>query len=484
MKSRMVVDMTTPIGTLDKRCYGQFIEHLGECIYGGVWVGRDSKIPNINGYRLDVLKAIKDLNPPLVRWPGGNFASGYHWEDGIGPVDHRPRRFDMAWRAEEPNLFGTDEFIEWCKLIGAEPFIVVNAGNGTPEEAARWVEYCNLNWSTYYASLRRKYGHEEPFNVRLWGIGNELYGEWQVGFCKDGAECARRTSEFANEMRKVDPNIELVAVGHETDPEWNIEVVKGAGKYFNYLSVHYYVYPKDKPYKELVAIPIYIGQMLRNVYGLVEDTRRKYGIKHEIKIAFDEWNVWYPEAREPMLTQITSVKDAVLTAGILNMLQRLCNIVPISNFAQTVNVLPLIIAASDGSMVLTPQYFVFKMYGNNKGDIVLRTLVDTDYYMSTDAGGYVPYLDASATVSKDGETVYLYVLNRSEDDEVELQVDFKGFTPKSGIQQFFAGESVEDRNALEEPERIKIEQTQVKAIDGKVNIILKPHSVNVMKFHC
>ncbi|MEM4169341.1 MAG: alpha-L-arabinofuranosidase C-terminal domain-containing protein [Thermoproteota archaeon] len=478
----VIVDATTSVGTLSKRCYGQFIEHLGECIYGGIWVGRDSKIPNVKGYRLDVLNAVKDLNPPLVRWPGGNFASGYHWEDGVGPVDQRPRRFDMAWRAEEPNLFGTDEFIEWCRLIGAEPFIVVNAGNGTPEEAARWVEYCNLNGDTHHASLRRKYGHEEPFNIRLWGIGNELHGEWQIGFCKDGCECARRTLEFANEMRKVDPSIELMAVGCE-DPEWNIEMVKGAGKCFDYLSIHYYA-PGSKPYKELAATPIYLEQMLTNAYSLVEATRRKYGIKREIKIAFDEWNVWYPEAREPLVTQVTRVRDAVFTGGVLNMLQRLCNIVPISNFAQTVNVLPLIIAASDGRMVLTPQYFVFKMYSDNKDASVLKTLVDSEHYMSTDAGGYVPYVDASATVSKDRETLYLYVLNRSEDDGVELQVNFKGFTPKSGVQQFIAGESVEDGNTFDEPDRVRIEQARVEAVNGRINIVLKPHSVNVVRLQC
>ncbi|MEM2929445.1 MAG: alpha-L-arabinofuranosidase C-terminal domain-containing protein [Thermoproteota archaeon] len=481
MKSRVIVDATTPVGALSERCYGQFVEHLGECIYGGILVSRSSKIPNEKGYRLDVLHAIRDLNPLLVRWPGGNFASGYHWEDGVGPVSHRPRRFDMAWRAEEPNFFGTDEFIEWCRLIGAEPLIVVNAGNGTPEEAARWVEYCNLNGGTCHASLRRKYGHEEPYNVKLWGIGNELYGEWQIGSCKDGDECARRTLEFANEMRKVDPSIELVAVGCE-DPEWNIEMVKGAGKCFDYLSVHYYA-PGNKPYKELVAVPVYIEQMLGNVYGLVEATRRKYGIKHEIKIAFDEWNVWYPEAREPLFTQVTRVRDAVFTGGILNTLQRLCNIVPISNFAQTVNVLPLIIAASDGRMILTPQYFVFKMYSDNKGVHVLRTLADSELYVHSEAGGYVPYVDASATVSKDGGTIYLYVLNRSENEDVELQVDFKGFTPKSGVQQFISGESAEDRNTLEEPDRVRIEQARIEASDGKVNIVLKPHSINVMRIH-
>ncbi|MEM3658122.1 MAG: alpha-L-arabinofuranosidase C-terminal domain-containing protein [Candidatus Hadarchaeum sp.] len=479
MKCRVKVDTRVVIGTLDRRCYGQFIEHLGECIYGGIWVGENSKIPNERGFRLDVLRAVKELNPPLIRWPGGNFASGYHWIDGVGPRDKRPKSYDMAWGAEEPNYFGTDEFIEFCRLVGAEPFIVVNAGNGTPEEAAHWVEYCNSSRETYYASLRRRYGHEKPYGVKLWGVGNELWGEWQVGFCKDGAECARRTVEFANEMRKVDPNIELVAVGCE-DPEWNIEMVKEAGKYFDYLSIHFYDFD-NKPYRELVAIPIDVERRLKDVYNLVQSVRRKYGVEREIKIAFDEWNVWYPEAKAPLLTQVTSVKDAIFTAGILNMLQRLCNIVPISNFAQTVNVLPLIIASSDGRIVLTPQYLVFKMYCNNKGANVLRTFTDSDLYMSSSIGEYVPHVDISAMLSEDSKTLYIYALNRDEEDSVELQIVLKGFNPKSGMQQFISGESVDDKNTFEDPDRVKIEEARIQVTEGEVRVDLKPHSVNVIR---
>jgi len=480
LRCRALIDATAPIGALDKRCYGQFIEHLGECIYGGVWVGRGSKISNEKGFRLDVLQAVRELNPPLIRWPGGNFASGYHWKDGIGPIDQRPKRYDMAWGAEEPNHFGTDEFIEWCRLIGAEPFIVVNAGNGTPEEAAQWVEYCNSARDTYYSSLRRKYGHEKPYGVKLWGIGNELWGDWQIGFCEDGAECARRTVEFANEMRKVDPSIELVAVGCE-DPEWNVEMVKRAGKYFDYLSIHFYCF-NNKPYRELVAVPMDVEQRLRDVYNLIRAVTRKYEIKREIKIAFDEWNVWYPEAKGPFFTQITSVKDAIFTAGVLNALQRLCNLVPISTFAQTVNVLPLIIAAKDGRMILTPQYLVFRMYCNNRGIYVLNTSTDSELYMSNEVGGYVPFVDVSATISEDRKTLYLYALNRNENDSVELQVVFKGFKARSGIQQFVAGESIDEKNTFEDPNRVKIEEISVKNIEAEANIELKPHSVNVIKF--
>ena len=479
MESKGFLDLSASLGRLDKRCYGQFIEHLGKCIYPGIWVGENSDIPNIKGFRLDVLEAIGELQPKVIRWPGGNFSSGYHWLDGVGPREKRLKRFDMAWGAEEPNYFGTDEFLEWCRLIGAEPFIVVNAGNGTPEEAANWVEYCNLKNDTYYASLRRKYGRREPYGVKLWGIGNELYGRWQIGFCVDGAECARRTIEFANEMRKVDLNIKLVAVGCE-DPEWNLEMVKNAGEYFDYLSVHIYI-GGDKPYLELAAAPLDIERRLRNVYGLIESARQKYKIKREIKLSFDEWNVWYPEAKAPLHEQVTSVRDAVFTGGVLNTLHRLCRAVPIGGFAQTVNVLPLIIASDDGRLALTPQYLVFKLYGANTGDFVLKTAVDTDYYTSGELNEPVPFIDLSATVTEDKRTVYLHIVNRHETEASEMEVSFKKFTPKKASHLYIAGETIEDRNTLDEPDNVKIKKDNVKISEDKLLIDLPAHSVNIIK---
>jgi len=479
LKSKGFIDVSATLGRLDKRCYGQFIEHLGKCIYGGVWVGEDSHIPNFKGFRLDVLRAVRELKPCIIRWPGGNFSSGYHWLDGVGPRDRRPKRFDMAWGAEEPNTFGTDEFLEWCRLVNAEPFIVVNAGNGTPEEAARWVEYCNSKADTYYASLRHRYGRQDPYEVKIWGIGNELYGKWQIGFCLDGAECARRTIEFANEMKKVDPNIKLVAVGCE-DPEWNLEMIKNAGEYFDYLSVHIYI-KGDRPYRELAAVSQDIERRLRNVYGLIQSARRRYGIEKEIKIAFDEWNVWHPEAKAPLHEQVTTVGDAVLTGAILNTLHRLCMAVPIGGFAQTINVLPLIIALEDGGIVYTPQYLVFKLYSTNTGDIVLKTATDTDHYMSSELKEPVPFIDLSATLTEDGKTVYLHIVNRHEKEDSEMEISFRGFKPKKGSQLYVAGENIQDRNTPEDPGKVGIEEAQIEATEESILLDLPAHSVNIIR---
>lgn len=178
--ARIKLDPDRRIGELDRRVFGGFVEHLGRCIYGGVF-DEGSSLSDERGYRRDVLAAAKDLRIPILRWPGGNFVSGYHWTDGIGARDERPRKMDLAWSTEESNRFGTDEFIEYCRMLGAEPYICVNMGTGTMDEAQAWVEYCNGTGDTYWANLRRENGHEEPYNVRYWGLGNEMYGEWQIG---------------------------------------------------------------------------------------------------------------------------------------------------------------------------------------------------------------------------------------------------------------------------------------------------------------
>jgi alpha-N-arabinofuranosidase len=481
MKSLVYIDAEATSHPLDKRIYGQFIEHLGRCIYGGIWVGESSRIPNVKGFRLDVLSAVKEIRPPVVRWPGGNFASQYHWLDGVGPRDRRPRRFDLAWGWEEPNEFGTDEYIEWVRMVGAEPFIVVNAGSGTPEEAAAWVEYCNSNRDTYYASLRKRYGGKEPYNVKLWGVGNELWGKWQVGFCRDSEECAWRTVQFADYMKRVDPSIKLVAVGTDYDTEWNVDMIRIAGEYIDYLSIHTYIFAErqGKTYEDLVAWPVAIEENLRHVYRTIEQTKARHGIRKEIKIAFDEWNVWYPEAQPPYLTQVTSVKDAVFTALVLNALQRLSKIVPIATFAQTVNVLPLIVADDEGRVLLTPQYLVFKMYTEAYDGEVVEARAISDVYRSRELDINVPYIDVSAVYNRDRKELRLYIVNRSRDEEAEVELRIKGFAPSTLIHKWVSGEDVNDRNTFENPDNVKIQEGRGTLTQSRT-VKLPPHSVNVI----
>jgi alpha-N-arabinofuranosidase len=257
-------------------------------------------------------------------------------------------------------------------------------------------------------------------------------------------------------------------------------MVKNAGEYFDYLSVHIYI-GGDKPYRELVTIPSNIEQRLTAIYSLVQSARRRYGVKREIKLAFDEWNVWYPEAKEPLLEQVTNVGDAVFTGGVLNALQRLCNKVPIGGFAQTVNVLPLILASDDGRIVLSPQYLVFKLYGANTGSHVLKSVVDAPYDFSSELGEHVPFMDLSATMTEDGKTLYLHIVNRHESELAELKVSFRGFKPKTGSAQCVTGESSKDRNTFDTPDKVKIEKASVKVEKGEGVVELSPHSVTIVK---
>ncbi len=483
MRARIVVDTEERLDRVEPKIYGHFIEHLGRCIYGGVWVGEGSEVPHERGFRKDVLEATRRLQPPIMRWPGGNFASAYHWEDGIGPREERPVRLDLAWGAEESNQFGTDEFIEWCQLVGAEPYICVNAGSGTPEEAAHWVEYCNRKGETYYAKLREKFGHPQPYKVRFWGIGNELYGEWQVGHCLDGAECARRTLEFAKLMRRVDPEIELVAVGCE-DENWNFEMVRRAGKWFQHLSVHIYIGGSAlKTIAELLAAPLHIERTLRRVYGTIQSARSASRIKHPIKIALDEWNVWYPEAKAPEHHQITALKDGLFTASTFNAFHRLGNILSMACFAQLVNVLPLILTRDDGAMFVNPQYLAFLLYVRRTGEFAVYSRAEVDGYKSEVYGFDVPFLDLSATFSPEAGTLFLHLVNRSEREPVLCQVELRNFVPKEGEVAVLTADSPEARNDFDNPDVVRISERSLDNVGKRFEHEIPPHTAEVLTLH-
>ena len=224
------------IGRVDRRIFGSFIEHLGRCIYGGV-VDDGSPLANEHGFRTDVLDAARALRITTLRWPGGNFVSGYHWTDGVGSPKGRPRRIELAWRGEEPNTFGTDEFIEYCRALGAEPYICVNMGSGSMDEAQAWVEYCNGTGNTSWANLRRTNGHAAPYNVRYWGLGNEMYGTWQIG-ASTAEDYVKKARAFAAIMQWTDPSIELVGCGQWGWTDWDRTVIDGLAPYVRYHSVH------------------------------------------------------------------------------------------------------------------------------------------------------------------------------------------------------------------------------------------------------
>ena len=462
------------VGEIDPKIYGHFIEHLGRCIYGGVWVGEKSKIPNLRGFRLDVLEVVKEMNPPVVRWPGGCFSDTYHWKDGVGPRDKRPKRPNPAWGGIETNQFGTDEFIEWCRLVGAEPFIVVNVGSGTPQEAAEWVEYCNGDVDTTYGRLRMENGHAEPYNVKYWSIGNEIFGSWEIGHM-DADTYAQKVVEFAKAMKNVDPSIKLVAVGWygggDEGASWNRKVLEVAGDYIDYLSLHTYCWkPAPDDYHTIVNYPLEVEKELRQIASMVESVMRNRG--KDIKISLDEWGVWYPDATEGLM-QSVRLCDGLLAAGVFHVLHRLCNIVSIANFAQLVNALPAIVTNDEGEMYVNPIYLAFKLYRHNSGKIVLKTMVED----SNDI------LDVSATMDRDGNRLYLAVINKDPSRIVDAKITLSDFKPRNMCKvSQLNGPDVFSKNDFKSPDVVKI-TTKYETLNFSNNIltyVFKPHSVTIL----
>ncbi|AEH51197.1 alpha-N-arabinofuranosidase [Pseudothermotoga thermarum] len=480
MAYEISVNPSKTVKPVSKYIYGHFTEHLGRCIYGGIYE-EGSPLSDHRGFRKDVLEAIKKIKVPILRWPGGNFVSNYHWEDGIGPKDQRPVRFDLAWQQEETNRFGTDEFIEYCREIKAEPYICVNLGTGTLDEALHWLEYCNGKGNTYYAQLRRKYGHPEPYNVKFWGIGNEMYGEWQVGHMT-ADEYARVAKEYAKWMKVFDPSIKTIAVGCD-DHEWNLKVLNQAGDVFDYISYHFYTGSEN--YYETVSTVYLLEQRLIGLKRLIETSRTKR--RNEIKIALDEWNVWY-RVMDNKLEEPYDLTDGIFACGVLIMLQRISDIVPIANLAQLVNALGAIHTEKNG-IILTPVYKAFELIVNHSGEKLVETIVETEtydiegkmFYFKTPFKVYdAKLLDATATISEDGKKLYLAVVNYNKDSEIRCPIKIKGCGKKQAKVYVLNGPDIKARNTLEKPNVVDIvEKTTI--VDEEFEFTFEPHSCTVIE---
>jgi alpha-L-arabinofuranosidase len=315
---------------VDRRIFGQFIEHLGRCIYGGIF-DEGSPRSDARRFRTDVLEAVRALRIPILRWPGRNFASGYHWRDGVGPRGQRPRRSELAWFAEESNRFGTDEFIAYCREIGAEPFVCINMGSGTMDEAQAWVEYCNGTGNTSWATLRRQHGHPEPYRVRYWGLGNEMYGSWQIGSL-NAHDYVKKARGFAMVMKRTDPTIQLVACGQTGWSERDEIVLSGLAEFVDYHSIHLYTGMAD--HYATVFQSHQAERAIRICSSLIERVRLAQRIAHPIHIAFDEWNVWYRtrshEDRVGGIEERYNLSDALAIATYLNGFIRHCRTVRVA----------------------------------------------------------------------------------------------------------------------------------------------------------
>ncbi|MBI5116141.1 alpha-N-arabinofuranosidase [Candidatus Poribacteria bacterium] len=489
MMARIKIDTDRRIGTINPNIYGGFIEHLGRCIYGGIYE-ENSPLSDERGFRKDVLEAMKSLRLPNLRYPGGNFVSGYHWLDGVGPKDKRPRRKELAWGVIESNRFGTDEFIEYCRAVGTEPFLCVNLGTGTPEEAAAWVEYCNGTDDSYYANLRRANGHPEPHDVRFWGLGNEMGGFWQI-CAKNAEDYAKTAVEAAKMMRWVDPSIKLIAVGalsYANPPSWNLEVLEKLAGYADYIALHIYVGNSD--YYNNVAAPLVAQKQidLFNATITVALTDKKVP---RTEIAMDEWNVWYRTFGSE-LEERYNIADALVVAGFLNVMHRNCATVTLANLAQMVNVLAPIVTNGRG-MFLQTIYHPLKLYRDHCLDVVLDAFIDSPTYQSKIFGELtstgegtpletVPYLDVSATTVENAARLVLAVINRHKDKAMKTEIDLSGYPPNSnGVVYEINGVAAEAENSFDEPDKVKTVEKPLRGVSSKFTYSFPAHSVTLIE---
>jgi alpha-L-arabinofuranosidase len=488
--ARIKIDLDRRLGNVDRRIFGQFIEHLGRCIYGGVF-DEGSALADEHGFRTDVLQAARALKVPVLRWPGGNFVSGYHWTDGIGPRAERPRRTELAWGSEESNRFGTDEFIEYCRALGAEPYICVNMGSGTFDEAQSWVEYCNGTGNTYWANRRRANGHSDPYGVRLWGLGNEMYGAWQIGALEAG-DYVKKARQFAAVMHHTDPRIDLVSCGQWGFGEWDRIVLEGLAPMVRYHSVHLYTGAGD--FYRNVFMAHQADRALRICESTIERVRYEQRIAHPIGIAFDEWNVWYRTrdavGRAGGLEERYDLADALAIATFMNIFVRHCRSVEIANFAQMVNVIAPIFTSPE-QMLLQTIYHPLRLYAEHVQTVALDAFVDSPTMGMPSEGiedrdrawnvadlGPFALLDVAATCDAGGTDVCLAVVNRSRDQAVRTSVEILGRSVQGPLSAYVVdGPEPSSRNSFEQPRQVDVRESTVSA--GEVDF--PAHSVTVLR---
>jgi alpha-N-arabinofuranosidase len=435
----IILDRTFRIGAVDPRLFGSFVEHMGRCVYTGIYEP-DHPSADRQGFRTDVLELVRRLGPTVLRYPGGNFVSGYRWEDGVGPRDNRPRRLDLAWQATEPNTFGTDEFIAWCREAGAEPMLAVNLGTRGMQEAVDLLEYCNHPGGTRLSDLRRSYGATEPHDVRLWCLGNEMDGPWQIGHTP-AAEYGRLAAETARAMRLVDPGVELVACGSSsptmaTFASWEAIVLEQCHEDVDYVSLHSYVDPTGKRGPEFLAGAVELDRAIDAAIATVDHVAARLKSRKRLRLAVDEWNVWYvsrwtdhepgewPELRRLIEDDYDEV-DATMVASLLITLLRHADRVGIACLAQLVNVIAPIRTEPGGEAWTQTIFEPFaRIAATARGD-VLRVEPRVDTY-ATELGD-VPLVDATATYDDETGDLALVLVNRSDRAAAQVHVDARDF---------------------------------------------------------
>ncbi|MEN2774066.1 alpha-N-arabinofuranosidase [Acetivibrio clariflavus] len=464
---KAIVNADIKKGKINKNIYGHFSEHLGRCIYEGIWVGEDSEIPNIKGYRIDVLEALKKLKVPVLRWPGGCFADEYHWMDGIGPREKRPCMINTHWGGVvENNHFGTHEFMEFCEMIGAEPYISGNLGSGTVQEMQQWVEYITFDGKSPMADLRRANGREEPWKLKYFGIGNE---NWGCGGNMRAEYYADLYKRYATYVRNFGDNvIYKIACGPSAgDYTWTEVVMREAGHLLNGLSLHYYTLPtnswtgskgsatefgEEEWFKTLKHT--LVMEELVTKHSIIMD---KYDPEKKIGLIVDEWGAWYdvePGTNPGFLYQQNTLRDALIAGINLNIFNNHCDRVQMANIAQLVNVLQAVILTEGDKMLLTPTYHVFDMYKVHQDADLLSVEFENIYYTYGDEK--IPQVSISSSQDKDGK-IHISICNLNPSQSVDVDFEIRGTAVQKVKGQIVTEQEMNARNTFEDSNRIKVE---------------------------
>lgn len=471
--TKVYVDSRRQLGSIDRNLFGSFLEHLGRAIYEGIY-DPASRLSDSNGFRKDVIAEIKELGVPIIRYPGGNFVSGYNWLDGVGPKQDRPVVLDKAWDSLNSNQFGTNEFMAWCQAAGTLPLMGLNLGTGTTEEAAALVEYCNVDKGTRWSDLRRKHGVADPYNVRHWCLGNEMDGPWQIGHIT-ATEYGYKAADAARQMRAVDPSLTLIACGSSgplmpTYLDWDREVLEQCYDYVDALSLHRYVGNTEDTgggdTAKYLAVNLTMDKQIEETLAVCDYVRGHKRSPKKLWLSFDEWNVWYRARRGDavnghrkeaphLLEEIYDLQDALVVGGMVNTLMRHADRVKIACLAQLVNVIAPIMTNSNGLYRQTI-YYPYSWGLHYGRGAVLDVLVEAQSTYDVARMGAVPHLDIVGTFDSSNGATALFILNRDLQSARQFEIEWQGSAP-AVLQNAWVltGDDLKAVNGFDAPERVK-----------------------------
>jgi len=490
-KAQIFLDTNRTIAPISPLLFGGFVEHMGRCVYEGIYDPKSTHAES-NGLRKDVMEALRDQAYTVVRYPGGNFLSGYNWLDGVGPKNQRPRRRELAWQSIEANQFGTNEFMEFCKNVDVVPMLGVNMGTGTIQAAADLVEYCNAPTGTYWADLRASHGFKDPHNIPYWCVGNEMDGPWQMGHL-DAVAYGNKALEAAKLMKWTSPGIQTVLcgssnVGMPTYPEWDRTALEIAWEHMDYHSMHYYAGNPNNDTTSYLASSVVFEHFVETLEGTLRYVKAKLRSKHDVFLSWDEWQVWYKgdpmqgnwEEAPHLAEEMYNLEDALVVAQWLNVFLRKSHVLKIACVAQIVNVISWLHTRADG-ILKHPSYYAFQLVSNHARGDALDALVKAPQ-VETKEYDAVPVLDVSASYDAETEQGAIFIVNRSQTDSVTTDLVWQD---KKAVQfdkaWQIAGTDPKQVNTWEAPDQLVAVPIAPPAIDaGNATITLPPLSFTVL----